>query len=219
MIKARRATADEEAERDRCDKRAGGLARPRCRGDRRGPHGDPFAVLGLHEVGKGWLPAASSRTPSLVPRYTLTGKHRRLAVAARRCRFLRRLLSPPERQPLRYHATQRRRRLVDDDPIASARCSARWTTTARRGHASRLYDKLGAHLIAHEGVDGRAFRRLGAECAPRLGGRRFQRLGRPPPPDAQARRQRHVGDLRARGRRRGPSTSTRSSAPMARCCR
>ena len=49
----------------------------------------------------------------------------------------------------------------------------------------RLFDKLGAHLIEHEGADGRPFRRLGAQRPARLGGRRLQRLGRPPPSDAR----------------------------------
>ena len=52
--------------------------------------------------------------------------------------------------------------------------------------------------MTHEGVDGVHFA-VWAPNAQRVSrGRRLQRLGRPPPPDAQARRQRRVGDLRAR---------------------
>ena len=49
---------------------------------------------------------------------------------------------------------------------------------------------------------GHAFRRLGAQCAARLGRGRLQRVGRATPRHATARRHRRVGDLPARHRRR-----------------
>ena len=50
----------------------------------------------------------------------------------------------------------------------------------------------------------RALRGVGAERAARQRGRRLQRLGRARPPDALARVERRVGDLRAGGARRAP---------------
>ena len=64
-----------------------------------------------------------------------------------------------------------------------------------------------------DGVAGRALRRLGAECAARLGGRRLQRLGRPPPPDAPARARPASGSCSSRASARATATSTSSSAP------
>ncbi len=87
-------------------------------------------------------------------------------------------------------------------PIASARSSARWTTICwSRARICELYRRLGAHLMTHEGVEGVHFAVWAPQRAARLGGRRLQRLGRPPPSDAQARRQRPVGNLRPRHRR------------------
>ena len=78
----------------------------------------------------------------------------------------------------------------------------------------RLYDKLGAHLIAHEGATRHSFRGLGAQCPAGFGGGRLQRLGRPPPCHAPPPRYRGVGNLHSRYRRRAAPTSSRSSAPM-----
>ena len=81
-----------------------------------------------------------------------------------------------------------------------------------------------AKVLRRAGDDGRrrarrALRRLGAECAARLGGRRLQRLGRPAPSDAAARARRASGSCSSRACGRARPTSTRSSAPTARCCR
>ena len=51
---------------------------------------------------------------------------------------------------------QRRRRMVGRPmPIPSDPCSGRWTTTTSpKARICRLFDKLGAHLIEHEGASG-----------------------------------------------------------------
>ena len=111
-----------------------------------------------------------------------------------------------QRQPIRYHAQQCRRRVgclsiptsfgpvlgpMDDYYIGE-------------GTHLRLFDKLGAHAIEHRGRRRHAFRRLGAQCPARLGGRRVQRLGRPPPSDARPPRHRHLGSVHSR--RSAPGT-------------
>ena len=75
--------------------------------------------------------------------------------------------------------------------------------SAREGTHRQLYRRLGAQLITPRGRRRRALRASGRPTRARLRGRRLQRLGRPALPDAQARRQRPVGDLRPRidGRR------------------
>ena len=56
---------------------------------------------------------------------------------------------------------------------------------------------------------------LGAVGPAGLGGRRLQRLGRPPPPDAQARRMRRLGAVRA-GPRQGRDLQVRDQGPARR---
>ena len=82
----------------------------------------------------------------------------------------------------------------------------------------RLYDKLGAHQISHEGATGIHFA-VWAPNARRVSvvgdfndwdGRRHV--------DAQSPRHRCVGNLHSRHRRRRAPTSSRSSAPTAACC-
>ena len=53
------------------------------------------------------------------------------------------------------------------------------------GKHTRIYDKLGAHLMRIGDVRRRALRRLGAQRRPRQRRRRLQRLGRPRAPDAR----------------------------------
>ena len=52
---------------------------------------------------------------------------------------------------------------------------------------------LGAQVMEIDRHSGCAFRRLGSQCAARVGRGRLQWLGRAPPPDAQARRSRRLG--------------------------
>ena len=71
------------------------------------------------------------------------------------------------------------------------------------GKHTRIYDKLGAHLLRDRRRRRRAFRRLGAQRGSRQRRRRLQRVGRPRPPDAAARSERRLGDLHPRPAREG----------------
>ena len=106
----------------------------------------------------------------------------------------------PRRRAAASLPPQRRRRLVGlTTPIAFGPVLGPMDDyCSPRARHRQLFEKLGAHLMRARGRRGRAFRRLGAQRAARLGRRRFQRLGRPPPPDAQAHRHRHLGDLHPR---------------------
>ena len=154
-----------------------------------GRHGDPFAVLGMHEA-DGALAAARVRSRRR------RGRRARRVTAGCSCALDRR----------RRRGLLRRRRCR----AGPATCCARRTREATwsvddpyaygpvlgplddccSGRAShpRLYDQLGAHLDRARGRGRRPLRRLGAERAARVGRRRFQRLGWPPARDAQARR-------------------------------
>ncbi len=64
----------------------------------------------------------------------------------------------------------------------------------------RLFDKLGAHVIEHEGAKGVQFAVWGAERRARVDRRRLQRLGRPAACDAAPPLGRGLGDLHPRPR-------------------
>ena len=134
---------------------------------------------------------------------------KRLALCRRRCRgFFEGAVDVRTRQPIRYRVAMRAANGAVTDPYTFGPVLGRWTTTiSPRASHLRLFDKLGAHLIEHEGASRRAFRRLGAECAARLGRRRLQRVGRPPPSDALAPGYRHLGNLHARHRPKAAPTN------------
>jgi 1,4-alpha-glucan branching enzyme len=120
-----------------------------------GRHDDPFSVLGVHRIGRGWiartfLPAAERALAS-----TLDGKP---VGELARCHSSGLFEGPVKlnaRRPLRYQASNR-----DDS----------WQTVdaysfgpvlgplddyyAAEGTHLRLYDRLGAHLMVHEGIEG-----------------------------------------------------------------
>ena len=99
-------------------------------------------------------------------------------------------------------------------PMRSARCSGRWTTICcARARIASSTTGSARSSSRHEGVDGVHFA-VWAPNATRVSVvGDFNRLGRPPPSDAQALRQRRVGDLRPRHRRPARSTSIEIVGP------
>ena len=165
--------------------------------------GDPFAVLGPHLTSDGWAirvfaPDALRGARADPRRGTPRG------AAAAQGRFLR------GAGPLRQGAAalSRRGRVAAGNLVLHRRLRLR--AGARAGR--RLSPARGIappalsppRRAAHDarGRRRRAVRALGAQRDARLGGRRLQPLGRPALPDAQALRQRPVGDLRSPHRRR-----------------
>ena len=75
-----------------------------------------------------------------------------------------------------------------DDPYRYGRVITEYDVYLfSQGKHTRIYDKLGAHLMRDRQRRRRAFRRLGAQRRSRQRRRRLQRVGRPAPPDAAAR--------------------------------
>jgi len=120
-----------------------------------GQHGDPFAVLGLHEAGGAFHARAFIPDAEFVSAFTLDGEP--VGELARRhdAGFFEGPVAVAKRQPLRFHAHN---------------ATADWWVTdaysfgpvlgpmddyfIAEGSHLRLFDKLGAHLIEHEGVKG-----------------------------------------------------------------
>lgn len=120
-----------------------------------GTHGDPFAVLGLQETPKGFVERCFVPHAEQVTAYTLAGKACGELSVRDSAGFFEGRLSIRKRQPVKLHAR---------NPGGEW-----WVTDAysfgpvlgpmddyfiAEGSHLRLFDKLGAHLMSHEGVDG-----------------------------------------------------------------
>lgn len=120
-----------------------------------GKHRDPFSVLGVHQAGKGLVGRCFIPNAEFVTASTLAGKPAGELRRRHDAGFFEGRLSIRRRQPLRYHA-----RNAGGDW---------WLTDAysfgpvlgpmddyliAEGSHHRLFDKLGAHLISHEGASG-----------------------------------------------------------------
>ena len=194
-----------------------------CRRHRRaGPRAppEPRSLLGYHEFAAQERRAGLRRARARARRESRRGPLGRRSRRARSSacttpglfegRVPHRRPLPPYRlqRPLsrRRRARQARRRTTSrrSSPTSTCTCSAKATTT-------RIYYKLGAHPAELDGLRRHALRRVGAERRARQRRRAVQPLGRPQARDADARRLRHLGAVRARTSGRARSTSTRSA--------
>ena len=103
-------------------------------------------------------------------------------------------------QPVRYRAANSGGQWLFVDPYSFGPILGPMDDYySAEGTHLRLFDKLGAHVLEHEGVTGVHFAVWAPSAAARLGGRRFQRLGRAAPHHAPA-HLRGLGDIPARTR-------------------
>lgn len=120
-----------------------------------GTHGDPFAVLGVHEVGKGFVARCFVPHAEFVTAYTLTGKNAGELSRRDDHGFFEGKLSLRKRQPLRYHARNATADWWLTDPYSFGPVLGPLDDYyIAQGSHLRLFDKLGAHLIDHEGASG-----------------------------------------------------------------
>ncbi len=121
-----------------------------------GSHGDPFAVLGVHEGAKGGLIARCFiPNAETVVAYTLSGKEAGDLARRHEDGLFEGRLKIRKRQPLRFHA---------------ANSGGDWWVTdaysfgpvlgpmddyfIAEGSHRRLFDRMGAHVVEHEGATG-----------------------------------------------------------------
>ena len=119
-----------------------------------GAHGDPFAVLGVQEAPGGGL-VARCFVPhaETVSAFTLDGKRGRRAGAPPRWRLLRGQLTIRKRQPLRYHARNAGGDWWLTDPYSFGPVLGPMDDYyIAEGSHLRLFDKMGAHPLDHEGA-------------------------------------------------------------------
>ncbi|RWC46514.1 1,4-alpha-glucan branching protein GlgB [Mesorhizobium sp.] len=120
-----------------------------------GTHSDPFAVLGVHEVDNGFVARCFVPHAEFVTAYTLTGKKAGELSRRHEGGFFEDILSLRKRQPLRYHARNAGGDWWLTDPYSFGPVLGPLDDYyIAEGSHLRLFDKLGAHLIDHEGASG-----------------------------------------------------------------
>jgi 1,4-alpha-glucan branching enzyme len=120
-----------------------------------GRHGDPFSVLGVHEadgrsVARCFVPHAE-----FVTAFTLRGKKAGELARVHDAGFFEGKLTIRKRQPLRYLARNAGGEWQLTDPYSFGPVLGPMDDYfIAEGSHLRLFDKLGAHLIPHEGASG-----------------------------------------------------------------
>jgi 1,4-alpha-glucan branching enzyme len=120
-----------------------------------GAHGDPFAVLGLHETGDGFLARTFVPGAETIAALTLDGAAiGELGQGAVPGLFEGRV-EIAERRPLRYRASRGTDTWLVDDPYSFGPVLGPVDDyLIAEGSHRRLFDRLGAHVIEHEGAEG-----------------------------------------------------------------
>ncbi len=120
-----------------------------------GRHGDPFAVLGLHQSGNDWV--ARAFVPGAEELEVLDGQGKRLAWLPRRhaAGFFEGSLPVSNRQALGYLARNAGGSWTVIDPyLLGPVLGPMDDYYIGEGNHLRLHDRLGAHPMRHEGHDG-----------------------------------------------------------------
>src|SRR5436305_10763978 len=123
-----------------------------------GRHGDPFKVLGLHQIGGDWVARAFVPGAEVIEVTTLSGAPVGALERRHDAGFFEGKVEIAARQPLRYEARNSSGSWSLIDPyIFGPVLGPLDDYYAAEGTHLRLYDKLGAHLMTHEGVEGAHF--------------------------------------------------------------
>lgn len=120
-----------------------------------GRHADPFKVFGLHKIGKNFVARAFLPGADIVQVQSLDGKN--LGDLERRhpAGFFEGIIKTKAVQPLRYVCTNGGGSwVVADAYTLGPVLGPQDDYFIGQGNHLNLYNKLGAHLIAHEGVAG-----------------------------------------------------------------
>jgi 1,4-alpha-glucan branching enzyme len=120
-----------------------------------GTHGDPFAVLGLQDTENGYVARCFIPHAERVRAFTLDG--REIGSLARRDGrgFFEGMVDVDRRQPIKFEAANDGGEWWVIDPYSFGPVLGPMDDYyIAEGSHLRLFDKLGAHLIHHEGADG-----------------------------------------------------------------
>ncbi|HEY4193353.1 MAG TPA: 1,4-alpha-glucan branching enzyme, partial [Mesorhizobium sp.] len=123
-----------------------------------GTHGDPFAVLGVQQAGGAFVARCFVPGAQAVTACTLAGKAVGELARTNDAGFFEGRISIRKRQPLRYHAKNAGGDWWVADPYSFGPVLGPMDDYyIAEGSHLRLFDKLGAHLIDHEGASGVQF--------------------------------------------------------------
>ncbi|MET0482684.1 MAG: 1,4-alpha-glucan branching protein GlgB [Aestuariivirgaceae bacterium] len=120
-----------------------------------GTHGDAFGVLGLHEVDNGLVARAFVPHAEFLEALTLSGEPLGELQRVDDAGFFEGRLTLSKRQPIRYRARNAGGEWTLADPYSFGPVLGPMDDYyIAEGSHLRLFDKLGAHLIEHEGAFG-----------------------------------------------------------------
>ena len=120
-----------------------------------GQHDDPFAVLGLHKIGRGFVARAFVSGADTLAAHTLAGDKIGDLAKTHEAGFFEGAVKLKERQPLRFEAANAGGNWHVIDPYSFGPVLGPLDDYyVAQGTHLRLYDKMGAHVISHEGVTG-----------------------------------------------------------------
>ncbi len=121
----------------------------------KGKHDDPFAVLGVHPNGKGLISRAFIPGAETVEALTLAGGPAGLLQRIDKAGLFEGGLSIRTAQPLRYRAANPDGEWIVGDPYSFGPVLGPMDDYyIAEGSHLRLFDKMGAHKIHHDGADG-----------------------------------------------------------------
>ncbi|ATE65096.1 1,4-alpha-glucan branching protein GlgB [Rhizorhabdus dicambivorans] len=121
----------------------------------RGTHGDPFAVLGVHPADKGLIARAFIPGAESAEALTLAGKLAGRLARIDRAGLFEGPLNIRKAQPLRYRAANADGEWIVADAYSFGPVLGPMDDYyIAEGSHLRLFDKMGAHKLRHEGADG-----------------------------------------------------------------
>ncbi len=120
-----------------------------------GLHSNPFAVLGIHDQKSGFVARCFIPGAETVAAETIDGKQAGDLERRDAAGFFEGVVKIKARQPLRYKAANQHGEWTVTDPYSFGPVLGPMDDYyIREGSHLRLFDKMGAHPIHHEGVDG-----------------------------------------------------------------
>jgi 1,4-alpha-glucan branching enzyme len=120
-----------------------------------GRHTDPFSVMGLHESDGGFIARAFVADADNLEAFTLSGKSCGILEKRHDAGFFEGKLSVTSRQPLSYHAKNGSGEWDVKDPYSFGPVLGPMDDYyIAEGSHLRLFDKMGAHVMQHEGASG-----------------------------------------------------------------
>jgi 1,4-alpha-glucan branching enzyme len=120
-----------------------------------GRHGDPFKVLGIHKTGRHWIARAFVPGADTLSVTTLDGAPLGTLERSHEAGFFEGKITLKERWPVRYQASRGSDTWGFVDPYVMGPVLGPLDDYyLAEGTHLRLYDRLGAHPMTHESVDG-----------------------------------------------------------------